>query len=141
MSVTTGLIKQLRGLGLTQVEIARRTGIPQPRLSKWESGRVPLIADDVLKLRDLVNELSVAGATLPPKRPRKRDRATAENARRRDDHLPQQTVGRPVPPPMPEYAGPERRKGQWNMAEPVTTGEIVERRKGDLRRGGREGAQ
>ena len=40
----------LRDSGLTQTEIAKRTGIPQPRLSRWEGGAVPPSADDGLKL-------------------------------------------------------------------------------------------
>jgi len=40
----------LRASGLTQTEIAKRTGIPQPRLSRWEGGAVPPSADDGLKL-------------------------------------------------------------------------------------------
>jgi transcriptional regulator with XRE-family HTH domain len=57
MSETTDLIKRLRKRGLSQTEIARLTGIPQPRLSRWESGEVPVGADDALKLFALVAEL------------------------------------------------------------------------------------
>lgn len=54
MSETTDLIKHLRGRGLSQSEISRLSGIPQPRLSRWESGEVPASADDALKLAALV---------------------------------------------------------------------------------------
>ena len=55
---TTDLIRALRTVyGLTQTEIARRTGIPQPRLSRWEA-QAPATADDVLKLQRLHDELS-----------------------------------------------------------------------------------
>jgi len=40
----------LRASGLTQTEIAKRTGIPQCRISRWEGGAVPPAADDGLKL-------------------------------------------------------------------------------------------
>lgn len=56
MSKTTDLIKTLRDRGLSQTEISKRTGIPQPRLSRWESGEVPDAADDALKLAALVAE-------------------------------------------------------------------------------------
>lgn len=54
MSETTDLIKRLRERGMSQTEISRRTGIPQPRLSRWEAGEVPDSADDALKLAALV---------------------------------------------------------------------------------------
>lgn len=48
------MIKDLRARGLTQTEISKRTGIPQPRLSRWENGRAPVGADDALKLHALL---------------------------------------------------------------------------------------
>lgn len=71
MSATTSLILDLRRSGLSQSEIARRTGIPQPRLSRWENGEAPDSADDALKLQKLHAD-SVArpapscGAIRPP---------------------------------------------------------------------------
>jgi transcriptional regulator with XRE-family HTH domain len=62
MSETTDLIQRLRASGLSQSEIARRSGIPQPRLSRWEAGQVPDAADDALKLAALVAALPAAGA-------------------------------------------------------------------------------
>lgn len=59
MSQTTELIRRLIGRGLTQIEIARRTGIPQPRLSRWQRGDAPEAADDALKLVNLENELAL----------------------------------------------------------------------------------
>lgn len=56
MSDTTGLINRLRAYGMTQTEISRRTGIPQPRLSRWQRGAVPESADDALRLAALVTE-------------------------------------------------------------------------------------
>ena len=53
MSTTTELLVRLRDLGLTQTEIARRTGIPQPRLSRWVNNEAPDTADDALKLYEL----------------------------------------------------------------------------------------
>lgn len=58
MSATTTLIRELRALGLSQSEIARRTKIPQPRLSRWEAGEAPDSADDALKLHALHSELA-----------------------------------------------------------------------------------
>jgi transcriptional regulator with XRE-family HTH domain len=58
MSTTADLLECLRRRHkLSQTEIARRTGIPQPRLSRWERGDVPDAADDSLKLADLVDAL------------------------------------------------------------------------------------
>ena len=57
MSDTTELVRRIRAHGLTQTEIARRTGIPQPRLSRWEAGDAPVGADDALKLYRLDAEL------------------------------------------------------------------------------------
>lgn len=42
---------------LSQSEIARRTGIPQSRLSRWENGEAPASADDALRLQKLHGEL------------------------------------------------------------------------------------
>lgn len=58
MSETHDLIKHLREThGLTQSEIAKRTLIPQSRLSRWEAGAVPAAADDALKLQALADAL------------------------------------------------------------------------------------
>jgi predicted XRE-type DNA-binding protein len=57
MSTTTALIRALTDSGLSQMEIARRTGIPQPRLSRWANGETPDAADDALKLKALVDSL------------------------------------------------------------------------------------
>lgn len=57
MSETTDLLTRLRNGGMTQVEIARRTGIPQPRLSRWANGEAPDSADDALKIKALVENL------------------------------------------------------------------------------------
>lgn len=53
MTKTTDLIKGLRDMGLTQTAIAKKTGISQPKLSRWESGEVPESADDALRLHRL----------------------------------------------------------------------------------------
>lgn len=57
MGATTNLIRELRAHGLSQSEIARRTNIPQPRLSRWQNGEAPDSADDALKLQALHAEL------------------------------------------------------------------------------------
>lgn len=62
---TTGLLRELRNRGLTQSAISKRTGIPQPRLSRWEGGDVPASADDALLLKALLDEvtpITTAGA-------------------------------------------------------------------------------
>lgn len=55
MSKITEIIKQLRAdpFGLSQMEIERRTGISQSRISRWENGDVAAGADDALKLVEL----------------------------------------------------------------------------------------
>ena len=40
----------------SQSEIARRTGISQSKLSRWESGEIAAGADDALKLLDLAQK-------------------------------------------------------------------------------------
>lgn len=57
-SPTQELIKRLRALGLSQTEIAKRSRIPQPRLSRWENGEVAAGADDALRLQELERELT-----------------------------------------------------------------------------------
>ncbi len=57
MNGVVELLKALRERGLSQAEITRRTGVPQPRLSRWGSGDVPAAASDVLKLQQLLGEL------------------------------------------------------------------------------------
>jgi transcriptional regulator with XRE-family HTH domain len=57
MSCTVEIIKRLRSHGLSQSEIARRTGVAQSRLSRWENGSVAAAADDVLKLQELAEVL------------------------------------------------------------------------------------
>ena len=49
---------------LSQSEIARRTGIAQHKISRWESGGIPAGASDALKLIELAKEVA---ATTPAK--------------------------------------------------------------------------
>ena len=42
---------------LSQSEIARRTGIAQSKISRWEAGDVPAGASDALKLIELAAEI------------------------------------------------------------------------------------
>lgn len=65
METTQQLLKALRAKGLTQVEIAKRSGIPQPRLSRWEAGEAPGAADDALRLRRLHQEMVEGAADAP----------------------------------------------------------------------------
>lgn len=62
MSKVSEIIKRLHARGLTQAEIKRRTGIPQPRLSRWGAGSVPAGAEDALKLAHLDAALAAAEA-------------------------------------------------------------------------------
>ena len=45
---------------LSQSEIARRTGIAQSKISRWEAGEVPAGASDALKLIALAKEVEAA---------------------------------------------------------------------------------
>lgn len=48
------IIKRLRKRGLSQSAISRETGIPQPRLSRWERGlSIPPSFNDLSKLIEL----------------------------------------------------------------------------------------
>ena len=67
MRTTTEILRSLLGAGLSQSEIARRTGIPQPRLSRWAAGDTPVSADDALRLVDL--QESMRTQTDPAGRP------------------------------------------------------------------------
>ncbi|WP_039052094.1 helix-turn-helix domain-containing protein [Bordetella avium] len=58
MDTATDLIKRIRAHGMTQSEISRRTGIPQPRLSRWEAGAPSAGANDALKLAGLAQMLA-----------------------------------------------------------------------------------
>ncbi len=59
MSQTTANIQALRKSGLTQTEIAKQSGVPQCRISRWEKGEVPKAADDALKLEALARAMDV----------------------------------------------------------------------------------
>lgn len=65
MSTTQDIIRQLRAAGLSQSEIARRIGMPQPRVSRWEAGEVPTGADDALKLAQLLREVEATQQSVP----------------------------------------------------------------------------
>ena len=58
MRTTLDILKSLRALPMTQTEIAKRIGIPQARVCRWEAGKVPASADDALKLQQLLSELA-----------------------------------------------------------------------------------
>lgn len=57
MRAITGIIRDLLASGLTQSELARRTSIPQPRLSRWANDEAPDSAEGVLRLQALHAEL------------------------------------------------------------------------------------
>jgi len=67
MSTTIHLLQGLLARGWTQSDITRRTGIPQPRLSKWARGKAPSGAEDALKLKALADagELPAKPAAVP----------------------------------------------------------------------------
>lgn len=73
---TRTILQNIRAAGLSQTEISRRTGIPQPRLSRWEGGAVPDAADDALKLVALAEELHVSVALTKKKAVRRRKGAS-----------------------------------------------------------------
>lgn len=56
MNTATDIIKSLRSKGLSQSEIARQAGIPQSRISRWESGKAPVGANDALRLVALLRD-------------------------------------------------------------------------------------
>ena len=59
MTRTKDIIEMLTGqYGLTQADITRHTGIPQPRMSRWTAGQIPHGADDALKLASLAEKLA-----------------------------------------------------------------------------------
>lgn len=39
------------------MEIARRSSIPQSKLSRWEAGRIPASADEALRLAELAAQI------------------------------------------------------------------------------------
>lgn len=47
---------------LSQSEIARRTGIAQSKISRWEAGDVPAGASDALRLIELAAEIDAPTA-------------------------------------------------------------------------------
>lgn len=80
MSETTDLLTHLRDSGLSQTEISRRTGIPQPRVSRWMNGEAPDSADDALKLKALVDSLRSAPPVPVDAPPASADSAAQEAA-------------------------------------------------------------
>ena len=48
---------------LSQSEIARRTGIAQHKISRWEAGGIPAGASDALKLIELAKEVAATDTT------------------------------------------------------------------------------
>ena len=63
MTRTKDIIEMLTGqYGLTQADITRHTGIPQPRMSRWTAGQIPHGADDALKLASLAAKLAKQNA-------------------------------------------------------------------------------
>jgi len=65
MSKTVEIIKGLRSAGLSQAEIARRTGVGQWTISRWERGAVASAAEDVLKLQALAQDVAAKGDGAP----------------------------------------------------------------------------
>lgn len=63
MSRIQEIIQGLQKEGLTQTEIAARSGVPQCRISRWSRGGAARAADDALRLAEL--GASLEGA-LPP---------------------------------------------------------------------------
>ena len=55
MNPIADAIRRLRMAGLTQTEIARRTGIPQPRISRWGAGETPASVSDAIRLIELAD--------------------------------------------------------------------------------------
>ncbi len=62
MSKTLEILDRLAARGLSQLEIQRRSGVAQYRISRWKAGRVPKAADDALRLKALDDSLGVVDA-------------------------------------------------------------------------------
>ncbi len=58
MNTTLNILQKLRATPMTQTEIAKRIGVPQARICRWEAGHVPAAADDALKLQRLLSEIN-----------------------------------------------------------------------------------
>ena len=58
MNTTLNILRTLRAMPMTQTEIAKRIGVPQARICRWEAGHVPAAADDALKLQHLLSEVN-----------------------------------------------------------------------------------
>ncbi len=58
MSQTTNMVKRLRQAGMSQAAIARKVGISQPTIAKWESGKAPRAAEAAVKLQQLDREIA-----------------------------------------------------------------------------------
>lgn len=65
MAQVQTVLRRLRET-LSQSEIARRTGIAQSKLSRWEAGKVAAGAEDALKLADLERVLTDQDAQAEP---------------------------------------------------------------------------
>lgn len=61
MTQMQDVIRRLRAT-LSQSEIARRTGIAQSKISRWEAGKVAAGAEEALKLNALAEQLAAAEA-------------------------------------------------------------------------------
>lgn len=54
MKTATEILNALKEAGLSQMEISRQSGIPQPRISRWQKGCVPVGANDALRLMSML---------------------------------------------------------------------------------------
>ena len=69
MSKTSKNILYLRSNGMTQTEIAKQSGVPQCRISRWEKGDVAKAADDALCLDELARAMRAKAAKSEPNQP------------------------------------------------------------------------
>ena len=51
------IIERIQSTGMRQAQISRETGIPQPRLCRWASGKAPDSAVDGIKLAKLAAKI------------------------------------------------------------------------------------
>lgn len=65
MTKVQTVIRRLRET-MSQSEIARRTGLSQSKLSRWEAGRVAAGAEEALKLAALAAEIDAKPTAAPP---------------------------------------------------------------------------
>lgn len=66
------IVNRILDTGITQVQLSKISGVPQPRLSRWASGKTPKAADQLLKLKKFADK--VAPEPDKPEKPERKPR-------------------------------------------------------------------